>query len=61
MLAQRALKTGPGGRSFCEISGLPNEGGIYNPNGLQSKAIARTEGLEKSSKPYWVWKSAMGE
>lgn len=53
LLAQRALERGPGSRSFCKISDLPNEGGGDNLDGLQSKAIARTEGLLKSSKPFW--------
>lgn len=60
LLAQRTLKTGPGSWSFCEISGLPNEGGGDNLDGLQSKAIARTEGLEKSSKPFWVFEECNG-
>lgn len=42
LLAQEALKTGPESWSLCEISGLRNEGGGDNLDGLQSKAIAKT-------------------
>lgn len=46
--------------SCSEISGLPNKGDGDNLDGLQSKAIAGTKGLEKSSRPLWVFEECNG-